>query len=348
MEKSYLGRNSNLELYRIVMMLLIVASHFATPICKYFSTAGLHGIQLYQIVFSSGGKIGINSFVLLSSYFMCSQDIKISKFIKLIAQVYFYSIVVSLSSIALLNPEVSIKNMFQNIIFPFAYNDIDHFATPFIFFYLLTPFLRKIVENIDKKTHGILIIVCLTCYVLYSFPFLSVRLDAVAWFCVLFFIASYIKFYFKLSDDSKIGVIFWTTFVAVIIILCLLLTFNLPALRLIGNANSIFALIVSVISFLYFLNLKLGNNKLINTIASTTFGVFLIHTNYFLRHWLWYDFVDSEKWFFADGLSGIIAPLSYVLLIFVVCSLLDFVRKAIIEKYYLRVIFRIFRISNNE
>lgn len=330
------------------MMLLIVASHFASPIGKYFSTADINGIQLYLIIFSSGGKIGINSFVLLSSYFMCTQNIKISKIVKLIAQIYFYGIVVSLSSIALLDSEVSVKNIFQNIVFPFAYNDIDHFATPFIFFYLLTPFLRKIVENIDRKMHGLLILISLTCYVLYSFPFMSVRLDAVAWFCVLFFIASYIKYYFKLNEDNKIDVVFWTVLVTIIIILCILLAFHMPALRFIRNANSIFALILSVISFLFFLNLKLDNNKLINTIASTTFGVFLIHTNYFLRHWLWYDFVDSEKWFYTDGLSGIIIPTCYVLLIFVVCSIIDFVRKIIIEKYYLRAIFRIFKISNNE
>ena len=53
------------------------------------------------------------------------------------------------------------------------------------------------------------------------------------------------------------------------------------------------ALITSVIMFCSFKNIDIGSNRIINTIASSVFGVLLIHANSdAMRQWLWKDTVD--------------------------------------------------------
>ena len=69
-------RDSNIELYRIISMLLIVAHYYVVnsgltygggPIYK----DALSFPSLFLLVFGAWGKIGINCFVLITGYFMC-------------------------------------------------------------------------------------------------------------------------------------------------------------------------------------------------------------------------------------------------------------------------------------
>ena len=90
------ARNSNLELYRVVVMLLIVAHH-------YVINSGMYG-KLYEnplsvksmalLLFGAWGKMGINCFVLITGYFMCKSQITLKKYVKLLGEVLFYRVVI--------------------------------------------------------------------------------------------------------------------------------------------------------------------------------------------------------------------------------------------------------------
>ena len=73
-------RNSNLELLRIITMLLIVAHHYVVN-SGLFQIGGpiksdLMSLKsMFLLVFGAWGKIGINAFVLITGYFMCTSDI---------------------------------------------------------------------------------------------------------------------------------------------------------------------------------------------------------------------------------------------------------------------------------
>ena len=87
-------RNSNLELFRIIVMLLIVAHHYVvnsglTPIMAENPTS-VKSIFLY--LFGWAGKTGINCFVLITGYFMCKSEISLRKFLKLFGAYYFYKV----------------------------------------------------------------------------------------------------------------------------------------------------------------------------------------------------------------------------------------------------------------
>ncbi len=68
-------RDSNLELFRIITMLLIVAHHYVVnsgltaPDGPIFAEP-LSSDSLYLLLIGAWGKIGINCFVLITGYFI--------------------------------------------------------------------------------------------------------------------------------------------------------------------------------------------------------------------------------------------------------------------------------------
>lgn len=87
-------RQSNLELFCIGVMLLIVVHH-------YVINSGLSGVMaahpgtlrtLYYQLLGAWGKTGINCFICITAWFMCQSRISALKFAKLLAQIYFYKI----------------------------------------------------------------------------------------------------------------------------------------------------------------------------------------------------------------------------------------------------------------
>lgn len=89
-------RSSNLELYRIICMLMIVAHHYVTnsgltgvgePLMTDFSSK-----SVFLFIFGAFGKTGINCFMMITGYFMCTSKITFRKILKLLTQIYFYRI----------------------------------------------------------------------------------------------------------------------------------------------------------------------------------------------------------------------------------------------------------------
>ena len=97
----------------------------------------------------------------------------------------------------------------------------------------------------------------------------------------------------------------------------------------ISDSNAILALTNGVTSFMLFKNLKIKNNKIINTIAASSFGVLLIHANSdTMRNWLWRDTVDcighyESPWYYCIGC---------VVLIYAICTIIDIIRRHTIEE----------------
>ena len=67
------NRNSNLELYRIIVMLLIVAHHFVvnSGVIDVMYEHPLSSNSTFLFLFGAWGKTGINCFMLITGYFMC-------------------------------------------------------------------------------------------------------------------------------------------------------------------------------------------------------------------------------------------------------------------------------------
>ena len=93
-------RNANIELLRIVAMLMILTLHF-----NHFSGADLvlgesaSSVQIFATILEAIAITGVNVYVLISGYFLSASNVKLSKMLQLIMQVYFYTFLISLAMI---------------------------------------------------------------------------------------------------------------------------------------------------------------------------------------------------------------------------------------------------------
>lgn len=161
----------------------------------------------------------------------------------------------------------------------------------------------------------------------------TVTFNYVTWFCVLYFIASYVRLYpKKWTSSARIcGVLLLISISvsAASIICCAKL--GLPEYFFVTDSNTLLAVLVGVFGFLFFKNIRIPNSKIINTVAASTFGVLCIHANSnAMRQWLWKDILDN-----VGNYSSPLMPvhaIGSVICIFAVCVIIDMIRIRFIEK----------------
>ena len=132
------------------------------------------------------------------------------------------------------------------------------------------------------------------------------------------------------------------TFVVVVLAICSMIVMSYlfgskNSTFFVSDSNKIMAVSVAVTSFLWFMNMKIKYNKLINMIGASTFGVLLIHANSdAMRQWLWKDTVDCVGHYYLPTFQMICYFIGCVLLIFIICTIIDIIRIKTIEKYFLK------------
>lgn len=338
-KKSSAMRDSNIELYRIISMLLIVAHHYVVNsgviTAIYREPTSIRSLCL--LLFGAFGKIGINCFVLITGYFMCKSNISAKKFAKLICEFLFYRWLIyaifwlsgyeSLTLKGFLKVVILIKSVGQN------------FTGTYLLFFLFIPFLNKLIAVLSEKQHLLLILLTGFTYVFFgTVPGFSVTMNYVSWYMVLYFVASYLRLYSKAwFESNKI----WGTLSVVFILLSLSSVVGGAYLyqrtgrdwiyEFVTDSNTFLAFAVGISTFLFFRNLKIKPSRVINSIASTCFGVLMIHAHGSVMHrWLWGDLLNNVE-AFASPYWYLHAILS-VIGIFAVCCVIDLLRMRFLEK----------------
>ena len=341
-------RRSNLELYRIVSMLMIVAYHYTV-------NSGLDDIggpilespmsinSLYLAMFGAWGKVGINCFLLITGYFMCTSKITIRKFLKLLLQIYFYRI--TIFSIFYLSgyESLSVERMVKLLMPVLGFR--DDFISCFLAFYLTIPFLTILVHNLTKRQHELLIILMLICYtVLGTLPFFVVRFNYITWFGILFFISSYIRLHPNPLFD-RCNLWGWLTlgcalavFVSIAIMQYILgdkgVKLGFSGHYFVYDSNKLLAVCFALCSFLWFKNMNIKYNRIINAFGAGTFGVLLIHAHSStMRTWLWKDTIDCVGHYSLPLGNLILYSVGVVMVIFMICNLIDQIRINTLEKW---------------
>jgi surface polysaccharide O-acyltransferase-like enzyme len=94
--------------------------------------------------------------------------------------------------------------------------------------------------------------------------------------------------------------------------------------------NMIPTLLCSLSLFLGFKNLNIGCNKVINTISASTFGVYLIHDNYFVGPFLWNTVFQNTL--FLDSPFLLLHAIMTTIVIFLGCTIIDQIRLHLLER----------------
>ena len=327
-------RQSNFELYRIILMILIVAHHYVvnSGLIQVLTSEGLSVKSAAFLCFGMWGKTAINSFVLITGYFMCTSQIKLIKVLKLVLEVLFYGVVIYLVFILTGYAQPSLKYVVYALI-PVQYFSTN-FVSCFILFYLLIPFLNRLVSDLSQQEHAILLCILLAIStVLGSLPFVEMGLNYVVWFCVLYIIASYIRLHpASMFERKPLWIVI--SIVSILVAMASVVLFRAVGYEpyfLVSDSNKILAVVISVSTFLWVKNTDIKNNKAINWMAASTFGVLLIHANSdIMRNWLWKDIFHNVDHYLARNGLGYAAIC--VLSVYCVCVLIDGMRRVLIEK----------------
>ena len=339
-------RRSNLELYRIIVMLLIVAHHYVvnSGLTDVMAKEPLSIKSLYLYMLGMWGKTGINCFILITGYFMCRSNITLRKFLKLFLEVMFYKFVIWAIFVGVGYEPFSIKLMLKELS-PIV-SIADGFVSCFIIFYLFIPFLNILVNNMDKRMHTSLLVLCLFTYtVLGTLPKLHVEFNYITWFSILYFISSYIRIYALFPRIKNYQWGFLTLFAmglslaSILSLIALHIHFGLPLApyRLLSDSNALMAVVLSICTFMYFKDLPIKQSKVINIISASTFGVLLIHANSdTMRQWLWKDTLNVLEQYASDYLIWL--SIGSVLSVFTICIILDYVRIHTFEKWIFRIL----------
>ena len=349
-------RSSNFELLRILSMLMIVASHAAQHAGKggFSILAAKPSLNvLSAILLGTYGQLGVFLFIIISSWFLCDkQEIHIKKVINLYLQTMICSILIFFV-IKIFNFEpVGIKELIKAVLTP-IYSGY-WFIRSYIFFYLLVPFLQNYLQNAQKKQIEKLLITLTILLPVFRF-FLFVEEFGNTGDFIYVFIA---VFYLKKNPNNFIEkharlicpillILMW----AVLFLMNLIfykLNFlpertALFILQHIFAGRNIFVFLLALSVFYIFKNyVKIGHSKLINAIAGTTFGVYIFHENslfcsygergigetaLLFEQWLKIGVHFENDRFFA------LYFISCVLLVFAVCSVLEFLRQGIVKLF---------------
>lgn len=335
-------RNSNIELLRIISMLFIVTSHYTVH--NGFDNSILpFGLNRIILDCATLGNIGVILFVLISGYFMIGQDrIKPVKVVMLWLQTIFYSVIIYFICI-LLNSNTFSLSSFIKCFFPITFNQY-WFIGVYMLMYILSPYINKFLNSIDKKQHFKFNLVMLVLFSL--LPTLTTKMDygnELIQFILFYSLGAYFyKYDLSLLNKKNNKILLVITsiilFFSVVIFVLLgskISFFNDVSIYLF-NRDSIIAILFSISLFNIFINRSEFNNKYINLIGSCTLGVYLIHDNPYLRHFLWMKVFKNSDYVYSNYLF--VHLLISVLIVFIVCIIVEYARKNLIEKYSYRFI----------
>ncbi len=341
-------RSSNIELFRIVCMFMLVMHHFLVHGGLAFMANCTNRSILFALV--PLGKICFNCFVAISCWFLVKSEFKGIRFVKVWLQILFYNVVISI--VVRLMPGgdaiVSSKTIFGGL-FPMIGNS-HGFAAAYLAFYLLLPFLKMIQGHLDRK-RSLLLIWILTMtqtivpvigyYIEYKQPLQSEFLL----FVLIYFIAFYLQNWpikFLNSQATKV-IILGVLMVFIVVPNVMALYISNPFLNFLLGVNytefSIPNIVAGILLFQIVNNIRMPYNKAINTIATTTFGILLFHDHNYLRPVLWSPFKSLFVW---ESLSvpmflGVIVIVSVC--VFLIGMTVDIIRQICFETWILKTKF---------
>lgn len=335
-------RRSNIELLRIVAMLFIISFHYVYKSGYEFRELSVNSFIIKT--FYMFGELGVNLFILISGYFMINGKFSIKKLICLILEVDFYYMIATLIGQKLGVVEISgIKDYFL-MFFPTILNKC-WFITAYIIIYILSPYLNILIQNMQKKEYQKLIITLLVLWsiiptffgIFYNTTENMLYYSRLIWLIIMYLVGAYLKLYpIKLFTKKRnafigVGIAFTVMLVSIIVI-----AKNKSLFEMIGTTevayfwmpNTIPMVILSVCLFEIFLNIKIGSSKMINTMASTTLGIYLIHDGA-LAPYIWETIFKTKEHLSNSAWKSLVSILTSTIIIFVLGMIIDLLRQKI-------------------
>ncbi|MCB9202152.1 MAG: acyltransferase [Flavobacteriales bacterium] len=308
------NRDSNIELLRIVSMLIIVIYHFI-----------LHSIapnnpNLYYITrpLSTVLHIGVICFVLISGYWGIKFSLK--GFVKLFLYCSFYSILIYAVGV-ILNPDLfSVRNVITSLILKQWW-----FIPVYLSLFLLAPIINIPLKNKNRQTKIVFILILLI--ISFGFgqyvPSLSDGKNPLN-FVLIYYIGNFLRT--EVNVNIKKILLVYMLCTIILFVAMLLSDLYIPMVgellvRFFYPYNSIGLIINSILFFLIFTQLKF-NSKYVNWFASSALAVYLVHENDYLSSYL-YDFVHQLQSYVESPILFILSVVILAMIVYCIIAIID-------------------------
>lgn len=334
------ARQSNLELLRILSMLLIVLHHFA---CYGH---GAWVTRHWQIdILQFGGGVGVTLFVLISGYFMVESRFSGKKFMRLWVQVSSINLALYLLFKYIISvgvePLGGILSL-STLLCPLLSGQY-WFVTTYTLLMLMSPVMNMVLHRASRQqVRWVIIVLAAFASISPSLPYFSdsAYAGALAYFAMLYFMAGYQRMYGKELNGTIVRNL--AAFVLIMVASNAIMAATCGA-DSIGEQKvhmafatkfSIPNLLMAVFLFRAFLGMNLGSSKWINGIAACTLGVYLIHDNCYVRQYIW-DSLFHCKTVSCMGWPFWWHCITTVLAVYIGCTILAFIWKQTVERAYI-------------
>lgn len=299
-------RSSNIELLRILAMLMIIGLHYwgagVSTIAENNSNRLIYNLSESICI------CGVNLFVIITSWFSVEQNkINFEKIVKLLIEVAFWGIV-SLFLGYLMGWQTIDITMMVKVTIPYFWKS-RWFVEAYVILIMLIPFINAGLRTINKSQHGFLLAITFSLFILWPSFLPNPPIDDFGYgfvhFISLYILVSYIKRFLNRLPSKLICLIF---FCASVVLVFWQSWYNIATCWM---YNNIFVVLEAVFLFLFFVQLNVKSQS-INTLASVSFGVFLIHSDRLFFGKLIYENIFHAD-FYAQG------PMIKLIINFILC-----------------------------
>ena len=344
-------RDANFELLRVIAMFMIITLHYnlhSNSMLELGTPAT--NVQLFATLLESFAITGLNVYVLLSGYFMSRSNVRPSRLLSLIAQVYFYTIVISLAMILVgtyvVHSGNSVFKMGQYL-FPIS-SEHYWFVTAYIIMYVLAPIMNAAVNTLSRKQlkWSILGLLVWFCFIKSIVPVMFVTDHYgydFGWFICLYLIAAYIRKYdvVLFYNAKRSAFVFAFSCLMIFAMTVAMHYINLKTGRINYYAtvpihlNFFFTLTGSLGLFSFFRFWKIKEGRVADAarfLGPLTFGVYLVHMHLEIKdRWVeWMEHLMGEvptdsillfSWHFVRS----------IVIVFLAGIFVDWIRKMIFD-----------------
>ena len=306
-------RASNIELLRIISMLMIVVYHIINH--GIVPRSGYYNMPVMLSVFENLVVFGVNLFVLISGYFLIKLTWK--SFFNLMWMIAFYKLFHLSADTFILGVS---HPWYEWVLKPLSgpMSGGGWFVDVYVLLMLISPMVNKLLQTISRKEYVFSLLILLVLDVGYGF-LLNKHFDSYGYslmhFIVMYFIGYGIGRYLHIPSGKIVFFLLGS-----LALTCMVSLLPVSVLYKLEGYNNPLVMFSSCCIFLLFANMKLAYNKMINFVAASMLPVYLIHeggnvgaTLYKMIGEWWISF--STPTFFMHILLFVIVLFSFAILI---------------------------------
>lgn len=328
--KNRTDRDSNVELLRLLCMLMVVLHHFliAGPSIGAFKSSPITHDSLIAAFINPFLYCAVNTFVLISGYY--GIRFKVKGVVSLYVRCAWYGTLCYLLHLLIDGASPGIYGLTHNCIF--ALSNSRWFILNYVCLYLLSPALNALIDTFDERRFSILLIVLSLINLYFGWVWgngVNYNGYNLSQFIFLYYIGRYLALYHTPMVSMRwryLGV--YVACAALLGLVCLLLGRAGQGnylLHLMGECYNNPILIIEAIALLYFFKTFSFKSRIINYCAFSVLAVYLIHQNVFIEGYI-KDYLSSHFFVWGEYARWLVL-LFGAIMIFVACLVVDIVCK---------------------